>query len=48
MTPVDSSKQIIVLADGRALCFAEWGDPEGFPVFALHGTPGGRLNRTHD
>ena len=37
--------QSIVLADGRTLCFAEWGDPQGFPVFGLHGTPGGRLDR---
>jgi pimeloyl-ACP methyl ester carboxylesterase len=34
--------------DGRRLCFAEWGDPDGFPVFVLHGTPGGRLNRHPD
>lgn len=34
--------------DGRNLCFAEWGDPAGFPVFVLHGTPGGRLNRHPD
>lgn len=34
--------------DGRLLCFAEWGDPDGFPVFALHGTPGGRLDRHPD
>ena len=34
--------------DGRTLCFAEWGDPDGFPVFSLHGTPGGRLNRHPD
>ena len=26
----------------------EWGDPQGFPVFALHGTPGGRLKRHPD
>jgi pimeloyl-ACP methyl ester carboxylesterase len=26
--------------DGRTLAFAEWGDPDGFPVFSLHGTPG--------
>jgi pimeloyl-ACP methyl ester carboxylesterase len=30
-------------ADGRSLCFAEWGDPDGQPVFHLHGTPGCRL-----
>jgi pimeloyl-ACP methyl ester carboxylesterase len=29
--------------DGRTLCFAEWGDPNGRPVFSLHGTPGCRL-----
>jgi pimeloyl-ACP methyl ester carboxylesterase len=34
-----------VTADGRVLAFALWGDPEGFPVLALHGTPGCRLNR---
>jgi pimeloyl-ACP methyl ester carboxylesterase len=41
-------KQFATAADGRTLCFAEWGDPDGFPVFALHGTPGGRLNRHPD
>jgi hypothetical protein len=30
--------------DGRTLAFAAWGDPEGFPILALHGTPG--LNRS--
>jgi pimeloyl-ACP methyl ester carboxylesterase len=30
-------------SDGRTLCFAEWGDPNGRPVFSLHGTPGCRL-----
>lgn len=29
--------------DGRALAVAEWGDPNGVPLFALHGTPGGRV-----
>src|SRR5436190_2942006 len=42
------SHQITEAADGRTLCFAEWGDPDGFPVFGLHGTPGGRLNRHPD
>jgi pimeloyl-ACP methyl ester carboxylesterase len=32
-------------SDGRQLAFATWGDPDGFPVLALHGTPGCRLNR---
>jgi pimeloyl-ACP methyl ester carboxylesterase len=32
-----------VAADGRSLTIAEWGDPDGFPVFSLHGTPGSRF-----
>ena len=35
-------------SDGRALAYAEWGDPDGFPVFSLHGTPGSRLGRHYD
>ena len=31
--------------DGRVLAFAVWGDPDGFPIMSLHGTPGSRLNR---
>jgi pimeloyl-ACP methyl ester carboxylesterase len=34
--------------DGRTLAFAVWGDPDGFPVLALHGTPGCRLERWPD
>jgi pimeloyl-ACP methyl ester carboxylesterase len=41
----DLTSQVATAADGRRLGFAEWGDPKGFPVFALHGTPGCRLNR---
>jgi pimeloyl-ACP methyl ester carboxylesterase len=41
-------KQSLVVEDGRAVCFAQWGDPQGFPVFVLHGTPGGRLDRHPD
>jgi pimeloyl-ACP methyl ester carboxylesterase len=29
--------------DGRTLAAAEWGDPNGVPLFALHGTPGSRI-----
>lgn len=29
--------------DGRVLAVAEWGDPGGIPLIALHGTPGGRI-----
>lgn len=35
-------------ADGRTLAFCEWGDPQGTPVFSLHGTPGSRLSRHPD
>ena len=30
----------IPLPDGRDLAYAEYGDPNGFPVFLFHGTPG--------
>jgi pimeloyl-ACP methyl ester carboxylesterase len=33
---------------GRTLAFADWGDPDGFPIFSLHGTPGSRLGRHPD
>jgi pimeloyl-ACP methyl ester carboxylesterase len=29
--------------DGRTLAVAEWGDPDGLPFIAMHGTPGGRI-----
>jgi pimeloyl-ACP methyl ester carboxylesterase len=45
---VDRSYQIAEAADGRTLAFAEWGDPGGLPVFAMHGTPGCRLDRHPD
>jgi hypothetical protein len=41
-------RQIIMMPDGRELCFAECGRPGDFPVLFLHGTPGGRLNRHPD
>jgi pimeloyl-ACP methyl ester carboxylesterase len=34
--------------DGRKLTFAQWGDPQGFPVFSLHGTPGSRFARHYN
>lgn len=40
---VDRTAQIVLAPDGRTLCFAEWGDPNGRPVLGLHGTPGCRL-----
>ena len=35
----------IHLSDGRELVYEQWGDPDGVPIFSLHGTPGCRLNR---
>ena len=35
--------RLLMLADGRRLACAEYGDPDGLPVLALHGTPGSRL-----
>lgn len=35
--------QMVETADRRTLTIAECGDPGGFPVFSLHGTPGSRL-----
>jgi pimeloyl-ACP methyl ester carboxylesterase len=32
----------IKVRDGRYLAVETWGDPKGFPVFLLHGTPGSR------
>jgi hypothetical protein len=34
--------------DGRTLAVAEWGDPDGLPVIAMHGTPGGRITYWDD
>jgi pimeloyl-ACP methyl ester carboxylesterase len=35
----------VVTADGRTVAFATWGEPDGFPILTLHGTPGCRLER---
>jgi pimeloyl-ACP methyl ester carboxylesterase len=40
--------ETLTTIDGRVLCYGQWGDPAGFPVFSLHGTPGCRLNRYPD
>ena len=33
---------------GRDVVYAEWGDPDGVPVIAMHGTPGSRMGRWSD
>ncbi len=33
----------IATPDGRTLAVAEWGDPNGLPLIAMHGTPGSRI-----
>src|SRR3954471_15439771 len=35
----------IRLDDGRTLAYAEWGDPDGWPVLGCHGSPSSRLER---
>jgi len=39
---------ILALPDGRALAYAEFGDPGGKPLFFFHGMPGSRLFRPDD
>jgi pimeloyl-ACP methyl ester carboxylesterase len=45
---VGESLLTVETTDGRELSYALWGDGDGFPVFALHGTPGCRLERWPD
>jgi pimeloyl-ACP methyl ester carboxylesterase len=33
----------LMLADGRRLGYAVWGEPEGQPALLFHGSPGSRL-----
>ena len=40
--------EAIRLPDGRRLGYAQYGDPDGLPVFYFHGTPGSRLERPPD
>jgi pimeloyl-ACP methyl ester carboxylesterase len=41
------SLSVIATDDGRDLAYEQVGDPEGAPVFVLHGTPGCRLSGGH-
>lgn len=45
MSAVADRLRVASAPDGREVAFAVWGDPDGFPVLALHGTPGCRLQR---
>lgn len=38
-----NTENFIKLSDGKKLCYAEYGDPEGEPVFLFHGNPGSRI-----
>jgi pimeloyl-ACP methyl ester carboxylesterase len=39
----DKTENYLKLSDGRKLCYAEYGDPKGFPIFVFHGNPNSRL-----
>ncbi|MBK8021741.1 MAG: alpha/beta hydrolase, partial [Chloroflexi bacterium] len=45
---MDLTAQRLTLRDGRALGYAEWGDPDGLPVFFFSGLNGARLFRHPD
>ncbi|MBT8273951.1 MAG: alpha/beta hydrolase, partial [Bacteroidia bacterium] len=38
-----TNQNFITLKDGRSLGYTIYGDPLGFPIIALHGTPGSRI-----
>ncbi len=38
----------VTVADGRTIAVAEWGDPDGLPLFTVHGTPGSRISWWQD
>jgi pimeloyl-ACP methyl ester carboxylesterase len=42
-TSDEKQTNLLELPDGRRLCFAEFGDPDGTPVFLFHGNPNSRL-----
>jgi pimeloyl-ACP methyl ester carboxylesterase len=41
----DGQTTIVITPDGRRLGVCVWGDPDGVPMFWLHGTPGSRFLR---
>jgi pimeloyl-ACP methyl ester carboxylesterase len=42
---VAETLRLLETPDGRRVAYAVWGDPRGFPVISLHGTPGCRFDR---
>ena len=40
---IDRHSRILRLAGGRRIGYAEFGDAQGLPVLAIHGTPGSRF-----
>lgn len=40
---LDRTSLVLRLADGRRIGYAEYGDPEGEAILAMHGTPGSRF-----
>jgi pimeloyl-ACP methyl ester carboxylesterase len=45
---VESGFGSVVTSDSRTIAFLDGGDPSGYPVIGLHGTPGCRLSRWPD
>ena len=43
MRPDSGTDNVLRLRDGRLLGYAEYGDPDGKPLFYFHGSPGSRL-----
>jgi pimeloyl-ACP methyl ester carboxylesterase len=46
-TKIVNNALSLELKDGRQMGFAEYGDPEGQPIFYFHGLPGSRLEAGH-
>lgn len=46
-TLYNEKSDILILPDGRKLGYAQYGTPNGKPVFMLHGMPGSRLDAGH-
>ena len=43
----DPTSRTLTLAGGRKIGYAEYGSPNGQPVFSFHGWPGSRLCGAH-